>query len=168
LPADIVVTATGLNIRLFGGIKLTVDGEPVDLHSTVTFKGMMLSGVPNYVFSIGYTNSSWTLKLGLLAQHFCRMLDHMDSTGAEICVPETPDADMPKLPLLKLGSGYVKRAVQSMPCQGVESPWIMSEDYNLDVANLRDSPVESPFLRFEHAHQASSTVRSQARQAVGA
>ena len=85
-----------------------------------------------------------------------------------ICVPETPDANMPKLPLLKLGSGYVKRAVQSMPCQGVESPWIMSEDYKLDVTNLRDSPVESPFLRFEHAHQASSPARSQAKQAVGA
>ena len=91
---------------------IAVDGSEVDLSQTVAYKGMMLSGVPNYVFSIGYTNSSWTLKLGLLAQHFCRMLDHMDSTGAEICVPETPDADMPKLPLLKLGSGYVKRAVQ--------------------------------------------------------
>ncbi|AOJ35429.1 flavin-containing monooxygenase [Burkholderia metallica] len=167
LPADIVVTATGLNIRLFGGIKLTVDGEPVDLHSTVTFKGMMLSGVPNYVFSIGYTNSSWTLKLGLLAQHFCRMLDHMERTGSAICVPETPDADMPRRPLLNLGAGYVQRAIQSMPCQGLETPWVMSEDYNLDVANLRNSPVEHPFLHFEHAHPASSTERSPARQAAG-
>ncbi|KVN19651.1 FAD-containing monooxygenase EthA [Burkholderia stagnalis] len=168
LPADIIVTATGLNIRLFGGIKLSVDGQPIDLHSTVAFKGMMLSGVPNFAFSVGYTNSSWTLKLGLLSSHFCRLLDHMDRTGYAICAPELPDADMPKRPLLDFGAGYVKRAIESMPCQGPGNPWIMSQDYYVDVENLRNGPIEHPCLHFRHAQQTASVDRPQSPRAVGA
>ncbi|WP_343618160.1 NAD(P)/FAD-dependent oxidoreductase [Ralstonia sp.] len=168
LPADIIVTATGLNVRLFGGIKLTVDGQPVDLHSTVTFKGIMLSGVPNFAFSVGYTNSSWTLKLGLLAQHFCRVLDYMDRTGFAICTPAQPAADMPLRPLFDFGAGYMKRAYNDMPCQGASTPWIMSQDYYLDVKNLRDSAVEDPNLRFQHAEQTARIDSPQVRRAVGA
>ncbi|KVW05497.1 NAD(P)/FAD-dependent oxidoreductase (plasmid) [Burkholderia cepacia] len=168
LPADIIVTATGLNVRFFGGIKLVVDGEPVDLHSRVAFKGMMLSGVPNFGFSIGYTNSSWTMKVGLLAEHFCRLLTHMERGGYAVCMPELPAADMPTRPLLDFGAGYIKRAIDGLPRQGPGTPWIMSMDYHVDVRILRHGPVEDPNLRFGHAPAAGGTDRVEARRAVGA
>ncbi|KWH23707.1 FAD-containing monooxygenase EthA [Burkholderia cepacia] len=168
LPADIIVTATGLNVRFFGGIKLVVDGEPVDLHSRVAFKGMMLSGVPNFGFSIGYTNSSWTMKVGLLAEHFCRLLTHMERSGYAVCMPELPAADMPTRPLLDFGAGYIKRAIDGLPRQGPGTPWIMSMDYHVDVRILRHGPVEDPNLRFGHAPAAGGTDHVEARRAVGA
>jgi monooxygenase len=88
LEADITVTATGLNLLAFGGITLTVNGEPANLSDKVAFKGIMLDGVPNFAFAIGYTNSSWTLKVGLVCEHFCRLLAHMDTRGYNICYPE--------------------------------------------------------------------------------
>ncbi|AIO30169.1 FAD-containing monooxygenase EthA [Burkholderia cenocepacia] len=168
LPADIIVTATGLNIQLFGGIELTVDGRRVNLHDTVPFKGIMLSGVPNFAFSIGYTNSSWTLKLALLAQHFCRLLDYMDHKGFAICAPELPDANMPRHPFFDFGAGYMKRAYENMPCQGSEAPWTMSQDYYVDVENLRKGSVEHPSLRFATAQETPSVDRVNATHAVGA
>ncbi len=148
LEADIIVTATGLNLQLFGGIQLSVDGQAVDMSHQVAFKGMMLSGVPNFAFAIGYTNSSWTLKVGLLCEHFCRLLAHMDQHGQAICRPELPTPDMPTRPLLDFGAGYVQRAIKTLPRQGVGAPWLMSMDYRLDAQVLRDGPVEDPCLRF--------------------
>ncbi len=100
LDADIIATATGLNIQLFGGMSLTVDGEPVDPAETVAYKGITLSGVPNFAFAFGYTNSSWTLKVGLLCEHFCRLLKHMDDNGFDTVRPELrrwPDPPAPGL-----------------------------------------------------------------------
>ena len=94
LDADIIVTATGLNMQAFGGISLTVDGKPVDLPDHVAYKGMMLSEVPNFAYAIGYTNSSWTLKIGLLCEYFCRLLSHMDANGYDTARPVLDDADM--------------------------------------------------------------------------
>ncbi|MFJ1606182.1 flavin-containing monooxygenase [Streptomyces sp. NPDC088253] len=148
LDADIIVTATGLNVRLFGGMALSVDGEPVDFADKVAFKGMMLSGVPNFAFAIGYTNSSWTLKVGLLCEHFTRLLGHMDATGADICCPELPDPAMPTRPLLDFGAGYVKRSLHELPRQGLAHPWLMSMNYHSDVKLLRGGPVEDVNLRF--------------------
>ena len=106
LEADIIVTATGLNVQLFGGMTLTVDGEPVDLPDTVAYKGMMLSGVPNFAFAFGYTNSSWTLKVGLLCEHFCRLLSHMDAHGYDIRASrDSTTPSMPTQPLLDFGAG---------------------------------------------------------------
>lgn len=148
LAADIVVTATGLNVQLFGGIRLIVDGKPVALAEKVTFKGMMLNGVPNFAFSIGYTNSSWTLKVGLTCEHFCRILGHMDAHGHAICYPELPAPDMPTRPLLDFGAGYVKRVIDSVPRQGHGAPWLMSMDYREDVKTLREGPVEDLYLKW--------------------
>lgn len=148
LVADIVVTATGLNVQLFGGIRLIVDGVPVDLSTKVAFKGMMLNGVPNFAFSIGYTNSSWTLKVGLTCEHFCRILGHMDQHGQTICFPELPDPDMPTRPLLDFGAGYVKRVIDTVPRQGQGAPWLMSMDFREDVRILREGPVENLYLKF--------------------
>ncbi|MGV0811769.1 NAD(P)/FAD-dependent oxidoreductase [Mycolicibacterium boenickei] len=150
LDADIIVTATGLNVQLFGGMTLTVDGEAVDLSESVAYKGMMLSGVPNFVFAFGYTNSSWTLKVGLLCEHFCRMLSHLDATGRDAVRP-IADPGIDTLPLLDFAAGYVQRAADDLPRQGVDGPWVMSMNYTYDAAMLRDGPVVDPNLQFEKA-----------------
>ena len=147
LEADIIVTATGLNIQLFGGMALTVDGRPVDLARAVAYKGMMLSGVPNFVFAFGYTNSSWTLKIGLICEHLCRMLTYMDDNGFAIVRPEFPGGAT--RPLIDFSAGYIQRVADQLPRQGVEAPWQMTMNYTLDRQTLRNGPVTDPALRFE-------------------
>ncbi|GIF13789.1 flavin-containing monooxygenase [Actinoplanes teichomyceticus] len=159
LHADIIVTATGLNVQAFGGIRLTVDGEPVHLPDTVAYKGMMLSGVPNLAYAIGYTNSSWTLKIGLLCEHFCRLLAHMQTHGYDICRPEVTDPAMPTRPFLDFAAGYIQRAIDHLPRQGDRMPWLTSMDYRGDVTLLRTGAVAAPELRFARA-VATSEVAS--------
>jgi len=148
LEADIIVTATGLNLLAFGGMALSVDGAPVHLPDTVAFKGMMLTGVPNFAYAIGYTNSSWTLKIGLLCEHFCQVLAHMAEHGHAICTPEPGDPAMPTRPLLDFGAGYVQRAIGQLPRQGDVAPWLMSTDYYQDARVLAKDTVADPNLRF--------------------
>ncbi|MGW1892723.1 flavin-containing monooxygenase [Streptomyces sp. NPDC002004] len=142
LDADVVVTATGLNLLALGGMALTVDGTDVDLARTVAYKGMMLSGVPNLALTIGYTNASWTLKADLVAQYVCRLLAHMDRRGYEICTPRAPEAGAPLAPLIDLTSGYVRRGVDSLPKQGTRAPWRLFQNYPRDVLMLRRGPVD--------------------------
>ncbi len=151
LEADIIVTATGLNLQAFGGIALSVDGRPVHLPDTVAYKAMMLSDVPNFVFVFGYTNSSWTLKVGPVCEHFCRLLAHMDAHGYDICYPEVNDPTMARLPLLDFTAGYIQRSVDQLPRQGDRAPWSMSMDYRADVRQLREAPVANDNLRFATA-----------------
>ncbi|BEL05561.1 NAD(P)/FAD-dependent oxidoreductase [Actinoplanes sichuanensis] len=151
LEADIIVTATGLNVLAFGGVPITVDGTPVRLSDTVAYKGMMLSGVPNFAYAIGYTNSSWTLKIGLLCEHFCRMLHHMGTHGYDICRPEVADPHMPTRPFLDFGAGYIQRVVDQLPRQGDRMPWLTSMDYQSDVRVLRADAVTDPELHFGRA-----------------
>ncbi|GAA2615351.1 NAD(P)/FAD-dependent oxidoreductase [Dactylosporangium fulvum] len=148
LEADVVVTATGLNVQALGGVALTVDGTAVHLPDTVAYKGMMLSGVPNFAYAIGYTNSSWTLKVGLLCEHFCRLLAHMDAHGYDICRPEVGDPAMPTRPFLDFGAGYIQRAVAQLPRQGARRPWLTSTTYQADVKLLRADSVADPELHF--------------------
>ncbi|GAA4934604.1 flavin-containing monooxygenase [Actinoplanes utahensis] len=148
IDADVIVTATGLNVQAFGGVPLTVDGAAVKLADTVAYKGMMLSGVPNLAYAIGYTNSSWTLKIGLLCEHFCRLLAHMDAHGYDICRPEVADPSMPTRPFLDFGAGYIERAVDQLPRQGDRMPWLTSMDYQSDVRLLRADSVTDPELHF--------------------
>ncbi|MGE5694453.1 MAG: flavin-containing monooxygenase [Candidatus Sericytochromatia bacterium] len=148
LEADIIVTATGLVLQPFGGMVLNVDGKKVNLPDTVAYKGIMLSGVPNFAFAVGYTNSSWTLKVGLVCEHFCRLLAHMDAHGYDTCVPELPDPNMPTRPLLDFSAGYVQRAVDEWPRQGADGPWQVVMDYQRDVEILRNGPVTDANLRF--------------------
>jgi cation diffusion facilitator CzcD-associated flavoprotein CzcO len=147
VPADVVVTATGLNVRAFGGVALSVDGEPVRLAERVAYKGVMLSGVPNLAFAIGYTNASWTLKIGLLCEYFVRLLAHMDEHGYDVCRPEPADPDMPTRPLLDFGAGYIQRALDELPRQGDRGPWRTSTSYRADVKLLRRGKVADPQLR---------------------
>jgi cation diffusion facilitator CzcD-associated flavoprotein CzcO len=147
LEADIIVTATGLNVQAFGGLALSVDGEAVHLSDTVTYKSMMLSGVPNFVFVFGYTNSSWTLKVGPLCEHFCRLLAHMDANGYDTCVAEAESGTATR-PFLDFSAGYVQRAVDELPRQGDHGPWQMVMDYRRDVEVLRNGPVTDDSLQF--------------------
>ncbi|ALI25857.1 monooxygenase, flavin-binding family [Mycolicibacterium fortuitum] len=147
LEADLVVTATGLNLQAFGGVELTVDGQPIEYNETVAFKGMMLTGVPNFALSIGYTNSSWTLKVGLLCEHFARLVSHMDAHGYDTCAPAAPP-NVETRPLLDFEAGYVLRALDRLPKQGPGFPWLTSRDYLADVKLLRHGPVADPNLRF--------------------
>ena len=147
LDADLIVTATGLNLLPFGGIELTVDGRRLKASETIAYKSSMLGGVPNLVFAIGYTSSSWTLKIGLLSEHFCRLLAYMDERGLEVCTP-IADPAMPTRPLLELGSGYVRRSLDELPRQGVAFPWLSPGNYAADSKLFRRGKVNDERLRF--------------------
>jgi cation diffusion facilitator CzcD-associated flavoprotein CzcO len=147
LEADIIVTATGLTVQALGGMTLSVDGDPVQAADRVVYKGMMLSGVPNFAFVFGYTNASWTLKVGLVGEHFTRLLRHMDARGYGTVTP-VADASMPTAPFTSFASGYMQRALDRLPRQGSRPPWRISPTYNADVKLLRQ-PVDDPALKFE-------------------
>jgi cation diffusion facilitator CzcD-associated flavoprotein CzcO len=148
LEADIIVTATGLNLLAFGGMQLTLDGEAASLNETMTYKSVMLSGIPNFAFAVGYTNSSWTLKVDLVCEHLCRILAHMDACGHDTVVPVAEDPTIVRRPLLDFDAGYVQRAVDMFPMQGSHGPWTVEMSYAADRARLRNGPVEDPALRF--------------------
>ena len=147
LEADIIVTATGLNLLAFGGISLLVDGVAVDPAERVAFKGFLLSDVPNFAYMFGYTNSSWTLKVGLVCEHFCRLLAHMDAHGHDICCPRLPES-MPTRPFLDMAAGYIQRSAGQLPRQGAEGPWRTCMDYRTDRKVLREGPVDDDQLQF--------------------
>lgn len=147
LEADIVITATGLNVQLYGGIQLKKDQQAIKYNESVAYKGFMLSGIPNFAFAVGYTNSSWTLKVGLVAEHFCRLLGYMEQSKHDVCEVKAPE-NMQTRPLLDFGAGYVQRALEGMPRQGMSAPWTISMDYFEDVKVLREGPVVNPHLSF--------------------
>ncbi len=148
LEADIVITATGLNLQVFGGMRFDVDGVAVSTPDTLAFRGMMGEGVPNFAFAIGYTNASWTLKVDLVCEHLCRLMDHMDARGFDTVVPVNDNPGMATRPLLDFNAGYVKRALAELPKQGTGAPWQLPMDYREDVQHLRKSPIEHAALRF--------------------
>ncbi|EGD56597.1 flavin-containing monooxygenase [Gordonia neofelifaecis] len=147
IEADVIVTATGLNLQLFGGMELSRNGESVDLANTVAYRGAMLSGVPNWMLAIGYTNSSWTLKIGLLCEYFCRVLTHMDLAGYT-SVEAVADPTMDTRPLLDFGAGYVKRSLDRLPKQGTQAPWTMTMAVSADVKQLRKGEVDDQYLTY--------------------
>jgi cation diffusion facilitator CzcD-associated flavoprotein CzcO len=148
LEADIVVTATGLNLLFLGGMELSVDGEPVDVPRAMAYKGMMLSGVPNFAFTVGYTNASWTLKADLVSEYVCRLLAHMDAHGFRKSVPEIDDPTVVEVPLLSFNSGYVLRALDRFPKQGSREPWKLRQNYVVDIRSIRRGPVDDGEMRF--------------------
>ncbi|MFJ6673257.1 flavin-containing monooxygenase [Actinosynnema sp. NPDC091369] len=160
LAADVVITATGLTVQAFGGVAITVDGEPVTLSDTVAYKGMMLSGVPNLAYSIGYTTSSWTLKVGLLCEHFVRLLRHMDERGLDTARPVVADPGMPTRPFLDFAAGYIRRAVAHLPRQGDRMPWLTSMEYAEDVKLLRADSVVDPELHLTSSHDRLAATAS--------
>src|SRR6202042_3159298 len=142
------------------GVRLAVDGEPVHLPDRVVYKGMMLSGVPNFAFTVGYTNASWTLKADLTASHVCRLLNHMRRHGYAQCTPADVDPELIREPLLNLNSGYVLRSVQDFPSQGSKRPWRVPQDFALDVLDFKLGGVNDgviPFARGAAAPPSSPT-----------
>jgi monooxygenase len=159
LEADVVVTATGLNLLALGGMELTVDGSPVELPASVGYKGMMFSGVPNLAVAMGYTNASWTLKCDLTCRYVCRLINHMDRHGYVQCTPRVPD-DLVTEPFIDLTSGYVLRSIELFPRQGTRAPWRLYQNYPRDVLMLRRGAVEDGALEF--AREGSAAVEAPA------
>ncbi|HET8863135.1 MAG TPA: NAD(P)/FAD-dependent oxidoreductase [Solirubrobacterales bacterium] len=147
LEAEVIVTATGLNLLFLGGIELSVDGAAVDVPKTMAYKGMMLSGVPNMAFTVGYTNASWTLKADLTSEYVCRLLGHMDTHGYRRCVPEV-DPSVSEQPLLDFTSGYVQRSLDHFPKQGSQEPWKLRQNYLFDIRTIRRGEIEDGAMRF--------------------
>ena len=146
LPADLVVLATGLKIKILGGISLTIDGQPRHPSSTISYRGMMLSDVPNLLMAFGYTNASWTLKVDLTANYFCRLLRYMDRRQLAIAVPRGGDELQPQ-PLLDFTSGYVQRAQGELPRQGSRRPWQVYQNYLKDLLNIRYTRINDGTLQ---------------------
>jgi cation diffusion facilitator CzcD-associated flavoprotein CzcO len=147
LHADVIVTATGLTLSPFGGIELVVDGEKLDPTASLTYRALMLSGVPNFVFTVGYTNASWTLKVDLVAEFTCRLLAHMVDRGYRQVVP-VRDPSVGEVPLMDFTSGYVLRALDQLPHQGDRDPWRLRQSYLRDRRTIRHAPLQDGVLSF--------------------
>jgi monooxygenase len=148
VEADIVVTATGLQLLALGGLQLTVDGRDVQLPETMAYKGTMLSGVPNFALTIGYTNASWTLKADLVSDYVCRLLRYMDRHGYDVCVPVNDDPGVTERPLLDFAAGYILRSMHEFPKAGSRAPWRLGRSYLNDAVTFRHGRIDDGVLRF--------------------
>jgi cation diffusion facilitator CzcD-associated flavoprotein CzcO len=148
IDADIVVKATGLEILVFGGIDLSIDGVAVDPAERLVYRGAMLSGVPNFVFTVGYTNASWTLKSELIARFACRFITAVRDAGTSSGVPVAPAKPMRTVPLLNIDAGYVRRAESRMPKAGDTSPWVLHQNYFSDRRELLRGHFEGGTISF--------------------
>jgi monooxygenase len=148
LEADLVVTATGLNLQPLGGVEPLIDGQPVDIPRTMVYKGCMFSGIPNFALSFGYTNASWTLKADLIAQFVCRVINHMDERGFTHCVPYNHDPSVTETPFVDFTPGYFLRSMHELPKQGSKLPWRLHQNYIRDVALIKRAPVQDGVLEF--------------------
>ena len=157
LEADIIVTATGLNLQLFGGAEISRNGETVDLHDTMAYKGMMLTQMPNMAFTIGYTNASWTLKADLVSEFVCRVLNYMDDNGFDRVEPQHPGNSVDERPLMEFTPGYVLRALDYLPKAGHVTPWRLKQNYLLDLNVIRRGKVDDEALLFTK-HRAPVTA----------
>ena len=150
LEADLVVTATGLNLQLMGGMELTVDGEKIDSAKTFTYKGVMFSGVPNLALAMGYTNASWTLQCDLTCEYVCRLLNHMERHGYEKCCPTPEESNLEAEPLMDFTSGYIQRSIDLFPKQGKDAPWKSYQNYLLDIWTVAYGSIDGKGLHFSH------------------
>jgi len=148
LEADLIVTATGIEMQMLAGCELEVDGERIERSQLLTYKGCLFSDVPNLAQFFGYINASWTLKADLTARWLCRLLEHMEKKGAERCVPRRVDPSITPEPLLALTSGYVQRAEGRLPMQGSKFPYKVYQNYFLDLLALRVAKIEDGTLEF--------------------
>ena len=146
LQADIIVTATGLNLQLFGGAAISRNGVPVELNDTMAYKGMMLTHMPNMAFTIGYTNASWTLKADLVSEFVCRVLNYMDANGFDTVEPQHPGNSVDERPLMDFTPGYVLRALDYLPKAGHVAPWRLKQNYLLDLRLIRRGKVDDEAL----------------------
>ena len=149
LSADLIVTATGFNLSFLSDIRISVDGKTLEPSETLTYKGMMVSGVPNLSFSMGYTNASWTLRADLTSAYLCRLLNHMERKGYAFCCPRNNNPDMEKRPYLDFSSGYIRRSLNKLPSQGSDHPWRLYQNYITDVRHFRFDSLEDGVMDFD-------------------
>ncbi|MDB4976018.1 MAG: flavin-binding family monooxygenase [Myxococcaceae bacterium] len=152
LEADLIVTATGLNLEVLGALELSVDGERVEPNTRMTYKGMMYSDVPNMAFAVGYTNASWTLKADLTSEYVCRLLNYMDATGMRKCAPRR-DPQVSEAPFLDFTSGYVQRSMHKFPRQGDRAPWKLYQNYARDLLTLRYGSIDDGVMEFSQGSE---------------
>jgi len=155
LDADLIVTATGLELQLMSGIALEIDGQRIDPARATSYKSMMFSDVPNLALSMGYTNASWTLKCDLTCEYVCRLLNHMRAHGYTQCCPRQRDPSMDQVPLLDFTSGYVQRAIDRFPKQGTRAPWRLYQNYLLDILTLGYGRLDDGAMEFSSPRQPS-------------
>ncbi len=151
IEADIIVTATGLDLVTLGEVEFSVDGEPVDFADTWTYKGCAYSDVPNLVSSFGYINASWTLRADLTCEYVCRLLNHMSATGTSIATPRLrpSDQDMSPRPWIEgFSAGYLQRVLPLLPKQGDREPWLNPQSYRRDKKLFRKAPIDDGVMRF--------------------
>jgi cation diffusion facilitator CzcD-associated flavoprotein CzcO len=159
IEADIIVTATGLELLFLGGIELVVDGEVVDVAKRLAYKGMMLEGVPNLAIAVGYTNASWTLKCDLTADYVTRVVNHMRAAGLRQATPVNSDPSIEHRPLLGLMSGYIQRSADRFPKQGSRFPWQVHQSYLRDYRALKMSGLEDGAMVFSNPATAAEARR---------
>ena len=157
LEADLIVTATGLNLRLFGGMTMSVDGKAIEMNKHISYKGLMFNDIPNFSNTLGYTNASWTLKADLIAEYVCRLLKHMDKTGTRIAVAERKDPNVKEAPLLDMTSGYVARAADTLPKGADRAPWKLYQNYAMDMDQLHNGKLEDGVMTFRKPSAAGAT-----------
>lgn len=162
LPADVIISATGLELQLFGGMQVAVDGVPFDVAKSMGYRGIMLRDLPNTAVVMGYTNASWTLKADLSSEYFCRVINHMDAIGMRQCTPRDSARQIKKAPFLDLSSGYIQRAEGKIPSQGDRAPWKLYQNYLLDLALLRYGTLDDDYLQFSSPHVGESTASASA------
>jgi monooxygenase len=148
LEADIIVTATGLNLKALGGLQMEIDGVPADPLRSISYKGMMYSGIPNFASAFGYTNASWTLKCDLTAKYVCRLLNYMDARNYDYCTPLRRDPSIVDEPAIHLTSGYLQRSSALLPRQGSKRPWKLHQNYALDLVALKFGQVNDGTMEF--------------------
>jgi cation diffusion facilitator CzcD-associated flavoprotein CzcO len=166
LDADLVVTATGLELMLLGGLEATVDGQRVDFAKTYNYKGMMFSDVPNLALAVGYTNASWTLKAELICRYVYRLLNHMTATGTRQCTPRLRDASLGEAPFLDLTSGYIQRSIHMFPKQGANIPWRLHQNYPRDLLLLKRGTVDDGVMEFSNPGRAAARDEGDAGMAA--
>ena len=151
LEADIVVSATGLELLFIGGITMSIDGAAIDVSQHLAYKGMMLEGVPNFAMAIGYTNASWTLKADLTSNYVCRLLNRLHETGNSQCMAINHDSSVSASPLLGLSAGYIQRSAADFPKQGTRDPWRVHQSYLRDYRALKMNGIDDDAMVFSPA-----------------
>ena len=154
LEADLIVTATGLDLQMMGGMQVVVDGKSVDFGKTIAYKGIMFSGVPNFAAVFGYTNASWTLKCDLTCEYVCRLLNHMTSKIMAQCMPKLGSEEVTEMPWMDFSSGYIQRSIDKFPRQGSRKPWRLHQNYVLDMFDLKFGAIDDE-MEFMPARVAS-------------
>jgi len=151
LEADMIITATGLNMQFLNGVDIKIDNETLDVSKKLSYKGMMFSDVPNLAATFGYTTASWTLGADLTSEYVCKLLNHMDKKGFTYFSPEPGKDVIPGGDYLDLNSGYIQRSAHKLPKQGSRSPWVMTQNYLKDISQIRFGRIQNSDLKFKKA-----------------